>query len=362
MSEHILVGYATGSGSTKEVAEAIARVFNEADANTTVTLKNVKEKIEDLSKYTAVVLGSSIRAGRWLPEAFRFLETHREALKQIPVAYFTTCLTMVDDSEESRNIVLGYMEPVFQAAPEIEPVGLGLFAGSLDPSRQLIMHSSGPQGDYRNWDLIEAWAAEVRPALHQKVEGKDQPIVLARSILCFTDMSGLDLSTADLEESNLQASTLREVNLQEANLLNADLTQADLRRANLSKADLNWAAMEKSNMVGAQLAGANMIGADLQNANLQQATLNNTTLNGANLQSADLKGADLRHADLNWANLSGANLQQADLRDADIGWADLRNADLVDANLKGARYNHYTQWPSDFSAKNAGCILVQTPG
>ena len=136
MTIRILVAYASGTGSTGEVAEAIAEVLRQGGAD--VDVRAVQD-VQDVASYGAIVLGSSIRVGRWLPGAVEFLEDFRRELSSIPVAYFTTCLTMVEDTEDSRRIVLGYLEPVLALAPEIKPVGLGLFAGSFDPQQRLIM-------------------------------------------------------------------------------------------------------------------------------------------------------------------------------------------------------------------------------
>ena len=160
VEKRILIAYATGSGSTAEVAAAIGEELS--GGQVIVDVWPVKE-VSQLETYHAVVLGSSIRLGRWMPEAIRFLKDHREFMANRAVAYFTTCLTMTEDTHESRQMVLSYLEPVLQLAPEIRPVGLGLFAGSLNPDLRLVM-PAGPYGDFRNWEAIRGWAREIRSA------------------------------------------------------------------------------------------------------------------------------------------------------------------------------------------------------
>lgn len=305
MDKRILVAYATGSGSTAEVAKAIGTVL--ARDEVSVDVYHAPD-VADIAPYSAVVLGSSIRAGRWLPDAFDFLDDFVGELAERPVAYFTTCLTLMDDTEENRRIVRAYMAPVLEAAPSIKPVALGLFAGSLDPSRRLIMPvEAGPQGDYRDWDAIAAWAESIRPAL---LAG-DAP----------------------------EAETV------------PDLEAAELRWADLNESELPQANMER----------ANLIGADLKGANLREATLRQAILNGASLQDADIRGADLSQADLNWANLSRSDLREADLSEANLGWAVLREANLSGTELRNARYNDQTEWPEGFSPEEAGCFFVADP-
>jgi uncharacterized protein YjbI with pentapeptide repeats/menaquinone-dependent protoporphyrinogen IX oxidase len=354
VSTKVLIVYASVSGSTGEVAEAIGEVIEQAGAVVDVSPINEVASLED---YGAVVLGSSIRAGRWLPEATRFLEKNHEDLSRVPVAYFTTCLTMVDDTAESRRTVLTYMEPILQSAPDIEPVGLGLFAGSLDPNRSLMMQSIGPQGDYRNWEAIRSWAEEIGPVLFKGQVRPVQPIILREAILRFTDMSGADLYGADLRESDLSESDLSGADLGETDLIKADLHKAELNEASLQRAGLNWADLNWANMSEADLRQANLIGADLNKANLRQANLSGAVLNGANLSGADLSETNLSGADLNWAVLNGADLSRANVTGASLGWADFTNANLSGANLEHARYNGQTKWPEGFAADAQGCVF-----
>lgn len=357
MNKTILIAYASVSGSTGEVAEAIGEVVGEAGV--AVQVRNVKD-VSDVSVYNAVVLGSSIRVGRWLPEAVEFLETYQDDLQQVPVAYFTTCLTMVHDTEDSHKTVLSYMEPLLQLAPQIKPVGLGLFAGSLDPTRRLMMQTTlAPQGDYRDWEAIRAWAKEIRPQLLEGHVETEEPMILRGAVLSYTDLAGADLGGADLHGAELQEVNLREADLHEADLDETELIKADLQEANLHQAGLRWADLNRADMSGANLQGANLIGADLNRVNLSRAILSRAVLNGANLSQANLQGADLSYADLNWVDLRGADLSQANLSQASLGWANLREANLSQANLSQVRYNNQTEWPEDFSPETRGAILIE---
>lgn len=331
MKKRILVAYASVSGSTGDVAEAIGKVIEQHGV--TVDVAPVKD-VFSVQGYNGVVVGSSIRAGRWLPEAVRFLREHQENLPVVPVAYFTTCLTMVNDTPDNRQIVRSYLEPILQTIPEIEPVGLGLFAGSLDPHRQLIMQSQSPvHGDYRNWEAIRQWAEEVTPGLLSG-EVFEEPIILRETIISYIEAARADKAIVDLHEANLH---------------HADLSQLDLLRSDLRKA----------NLMESNLRGVNLIGADLYRADLRWANLHQATLNGANLANANLSGADLRLADLNWADLSGADLSRANLKGAKLGWTNLSEADLSQVHLQEARFNSQTQWPPGFSPTALGAILVE---
>ncbi len=80
----------------------------------------------------AVIVGSGIRAGKVYKDTLAFLGNHQDSLSEMPVAYFVVCLTMQDDTEENRCEVETYVDQMRQKAPQVQPVGVGLFAGKLD--------------------------------------------------------------------------------------------------------------------------------------------------------------------------------------------------------------------------------------
>jgi menaquinone-dependent protoporphyrinogen oxidase len=162
----VLVAYATRAGSTIGVAEAIAQVFVDSGmAADVVAAKNVKS----VGDYQAVVVGSATRMGKVLPEAVAFLRRHASSLEDKPLAYFTVCLTLKENTPANRQIVDGYLAPLRQILP---PVSTALFAGVLDLGKispvwrlffRLDKSRASPEGDYRDWESIRAWAHELVP-------------------------------------------------------------------------------------------------------------------------------------------------------------------------------------------------------
>jgi menaquinone-dependent protoporphyrinogen oxidase len=168
----VLVAYASYCGTTGGVAEAIGRVFCDAGVDTDIRLvKNV----DDVSAYSAVVVGSAVRSTSWYPEAIEFVRKNRQTLSGIPVAYFLTCLALYEDSEASLKVALSYMDTVLNAVPDVQPLDTGLFAGVLDYGKMNIMirmvmkskmKSKGvPEGDFRDWNAIRSWAGGITSRL-----------------------------------------------------------------------------------------------------------------------------------------------------------------------------------------------------
>ena len=161
MSKKILVAYATRAGSTAEIASVIGETLAAHGAAVDVLPLN---NVTSLADYQAVVIGSAIRFGGWLPEAVKFVEQNREALSQRPLAIFAAHILNMDDDETSRQNRQLYLEPVRKlVTPRVE----AWFAGVGDPKkvsfveRQLYKMVKAPQGDYRNWPAVRAWAESL---------------------------------------------------------------------------------------------------------------------------------------------------------------------------------------------------------
>lgn len=170
MSDKILVTYASHTGTTVGVAEAIGKTLAEGGLN--VDVRPMSE-VTDLMPYRAVVAGSAIQAKTWLPEAMQFMRQHQTALAQKPFAAFLVCMTMTFKNEQYRQAVQDWLQPVRALA---HPVHEGFFAGKLDISkipalsdrlkfRLSVLLGVWKEGDYRDWNAIRVWAKELSAKL-----------------------------------------------------------------------------------------------------------------------------------------------------------------------------------------------------
>ena len=171
MSSKILVTYASRTGSTAGVAEAIGKTLTERGAQVDVL---PMQDVRDLAPYQAVVAGSAIRGKKWLPEAMQFVQTHQTALARKPFAAFLVCMTLaMPSADKYRPMVAEWLEPVRAL---VRPASEGLFAGALDISkipsfgdrlkfRLSVALGVWSEGDHRDWNAIRAWADRLQPLL-----------------------------------------------------------------------------------------------------------------------------------------------------------------------------------------------------
>ncbi|MFP4015313.1 MAG: flavodoxin domain-containing protein [Chitinispirillaceae bacterium] len=163
MSKKILVAYASTAGSTAEVAQSIAQTISEEEGYTAEAV-NVK-KVRDISDYDGIVLGSAIRMGRPLSEMNSFVKRNQQILASKKVALFAVCLALMEDTPEKRKEASVYLDSL---KTMVTPVAEEVFAGKMDSGKlgffgkMMIRMVKSPEGDYRNWEKIGAWAKEVK--------------------------------------------------------------------------------------------------------------------------------------------------------------------------------------------------------
>lgn len=171
MTDKILVTYSSRTGWTVGVAEAIGKTLSENGFQVDVL---PMQEVKSLSTYNAVVAGSAIRSKAWLPEAVQFIRAHQNELKTKPFAAFLVCMTLAMPSGENyRSHISTWLDPVRML---VRPVSTGLFAGGLDISkvenfsdrlmfRLSVTFGVWKEGDHRDWNAINQWAAQLKPLL-----------------------------------------------------------------------------------------------------------------------------------------------------------------------------------------------------
>lgn len=166
MAKNILVAYASKCGSTAGVADAIGKTLQKQGASVDVRLT---KNVTDVSPYQAVIIGSAIRMGSWLSDAKKLVQTQQQVLKGIPIAYFSVCMALEEDTPENQQKALAYMDPIREI---VEPTAVAAFAGAMVYDKlsfidRLIITKmiKVAEADHRDWDAIQAWAEDFYSAM-----------------------------------------------------------------------------------------------------------------------------------------------------------------------------------------------------
>ncbi|MBN2379940.1 flavodoxin domain-containing protein [candidate division WOR-3 bacterium] len=147
----VLIGYATVYGSTKEVAEKVGEVLESKGME--VDVVSVTDA-SDVSTYDAAVIGAPVMKFSFLRPARKFVKNNKDALSKIPVAYFSLGFAMMEDTQDRRETMMRKLKVVTR---RVEPVDVGLFGGRyIKPEKGFALPF--PEGDWRDWDKITAWA------------------------------------------------------------------------------------------------------------------------------------------------------------------------------------------------------------
>ena len=170
----VLVGYASKHGATRGIAERIAaRLVDGGRDARLVPIANVGNP----AAYSAFVLGSAVYMGRWRKEASEFIRQNSALLSTRPVWLFCSGPLGTATTDDQGRDVMDSSRPGefdgFEAS--IAPRDLTVFRGALDPRERdggswlLRRLPAGrrllPEGDFRDWAAIEAWAEGIAAEL-----------------------------------------------------------------------------------------------------------------------------------------------------------------------------------------------------
>ena len=177
MAKRILVAYDTINDSTAELAEFVGKELRKE--GNVVDVRRVTE-VTDIDSYQAVVAGSPVIRENWTEDALGFLNRNKQALNQLPVAMFFTCLALLGRTlaDGLSGVMTNYVSPMLVEFPNLKPVSVGIFTGVLDYTKYTAEGAEGirrfmrergcpleGRNDYRDWQAISAWSKEVSTRL-----------------------------------------------------------------------------------------------------------------------------------------------------------------------------------------------------
>ncbi|MBA2814319.1 menaquinone-dependent protoporphyrinogen IX dehydrogenase [Candidatus Pantoea persica] len=166
-----LILFSSRDGQTREIASYIA---NEIKAQQTCDVLNILHaRSVDWAQYDRVLIGASIRYGKFHPAVAKFIKTHLQTLQQRPNGFF--CVNLTARKPEKRSPQTNaYTRKFLQQSPWA-PECCAVFAGALRYPRyrwfdrvmiQLIMRMTGGETDktkeveYTDWQQVARFARE----------------------------------------------------------------------------------------------------------------------------------------------------------------------------------------------------------
>ena len=158
----VLVAAASRHGATHEIAGSIGQTLRSRGCDVTVADAG---RIDTLDGYDAIVLGSAVYAGHWLPDAKAVAERIPD-LHPFPAVWLFSSGPVGDPPKPDEEPV-----DVTAIVDATSPRGHRLFAGRIDKSklgfaeRAIMIAVRAPEGDFRDWDEISDWALGIADAL-----------------------------------------------------------------------------------------------------------------------------------------------------------------------------------------------------
>ena len=166
----VLVGYATAHGSTRDIARRIGSRLRTAGFEAEV---RPLDAVDDVSGYDAFVVGSAVHGQKWLEPARDFVRHDLAAPGSRPVWLFSSGPLGPDTATAGGRYVRAVSVPqdVTELVQVIHPRDHHVFFGALDPDslrpsekavrRLPATQGLMPEGDFRNWAEISAWARSI---------------------------------------------------------------------------------------------------------------------------------------------------------------------------------------------------------
>ncbi|QIM69589.1 menaquinone-dependent protoporphyrinogen IX dehydrogenase [Basfia succiniciproducens] len=165
-----IILYSTHDGQTKKIAEYLAQNLDKG-----AEVVNLTELTQNLADFDRIIIGASIRYGRFDKNLYKFIEKHT-ALLQTKLGYFygvnLTARKAGKDTPETNVYVRKFLAKIHW-----KPTDSAVFAGALFYPRykwidrimiQFIMKITGGETDptkeieFTNWESVKNFAKKIQ--------------------------------------------------------------------------------------------------------------------------------------------------------------------------------------------------------
>ena len=187
----ILVAAASKYGATKGIAERIGEKLRAAGHQVEVRPAELGGELAGYGAYGpygAFVIGSAVYFARWMKEAAEFVRLNRFVLAHRPLWLFSSgpLGTKTTDSQGRKLTAVSEPKEIAEFRESVKPRGHRVFFGALDrgklgfrdraiaklPASRTLL----PEGDFRDWQDIEAWAEGIASELAEGHVSQDRGV------------------------------------------------------------------------------------------------------------------------------------------------------------------------------------------
>ena len=176
-----LIVFGTRYGATASTSEEIARVLREEGFDVRV-VNAKKEKLNDISGYELIIVGSGMKINRWTKEPEQFLNKFKNELSTKKVAIFvsSSIQTILEHEENTEAIEKAQRTYLEEKADKysLTPIAMTIFGGVLNFNEmgwmarktvgqlwrkyeEIGIEKKDGIYDTRDWDVIRNWTQEL---------------------------------------------------------------------------------------------------------------------------------------------------------------------------------------------------------
>ncbi len=165
---HVLVTAASRHGATAEIAAAIRGHLVDAGLDASLV---EPDRVTTVQAYDAVVLGSAVYAGRWTKPARELVERIGDEWAHLPVWLFSS--GPIGDPPKPDDDTVDIADTMTATGAR----GHVVLPGRLDRSllnfgeRAIVGALRAPDGDFRDWEAVAAFAESVAESLQGATSG-----------------------------------------------------------------------------------------------------------------------------------------------------------------------------------------------
>ena len=167
-----LIIYSSTDGHTKIICDRIKKTLEDRNSVELVSLEDVK-KI-DLSKFEKIIIGASIRYGKYRESLFDFIDKNKNTIDTKKNAFFSVNV-VARKKEKNKPETNPYVSKFLKNTNWI-PKKIGVFAGKIDyPKYKLLdkyaikfimLITKGPTDtsktyEFTDWDMVIEFARNI---------------------------------------------------------------------------------------------------------------------------------------------------------------------------------------------------------